>query len=706
MAKLTLTDLASLTNDPSATTTINNNNTAIETALENTLSRDGTTPNTMSADLDINTHHILNLAQATTAGHAVEYTQLQDRVDEMNTIRDEAEGFKNQAAGYAAATANDAEATAADVVSVNNILNEIILISDAFHNSYLGTFNSDPTVDNDGNPLTVGDIYYNSVLLSMRVWDGTVWQDVAAMTPTSNNEISNKIYINPVFRGTFLPETDDGVALGSTSKRFSDLFLASGAVINFNSSDVTITHNAASGGRLDFAGGSDGYYFSSTIAPSANDGAPLGSASVSWSDLFLASGAVINFNNSNVLLTHTANSLALTGVGTNGFSIDGALKVLGGYGTTNGSGNLAIGSTNTGTNNISIAWGDNSGKTLNLGYAAAGVFTPRYKFVDTGAFSPAVNDSAVLGTSALMWSDLFLASGAVINFNNGDYTLTHSSGVLTASGTLAATQLQADSNFYSTVISSNPIISFDSTDSITYGRSVNTWYFNIGGSTPIYVNGTTIGPGANDLTSLGTSGTAFSDLFLATGAVVGFGAGNYTLTHSTGILTASGDIRISSVGTNSASVVTIGGTQTLTNKTLTSPVISTPVISTIVNTGTLTLPTATSTILSNTGNVNLTGGFTATSYNDGTVSSGTLTPAAANGNFHHYTNNGAHTLAPPSAVCTMVIENTNGASAGIITTSSFTKVTGDTLNTTNANKFIFFITKTNSYSHLHVQALQ
>jgi phage gp45-like len=33
-----------------------------------------------------------------------------------------------------------------------------------------------------------------------------------------------------------------------------------------------------------------------------------------------------------------------------------------------------------------------------------------------------------------MWSDLFLASGAIINFNNGNLTLTHSSNALTLSG--------------------------------------------------------------------------------------------------------------------------------------------------------------------------------------------------------------------------------------------------------------------------------
>ena len=62
MAKLTLTDLANLTNQTTALTQINANGALIEAALENTLSRDGTTPNTMSAALDMNSKDILNVA--------------------------------------------------------------------------------------------------------------------------------------------------------------------------------------------------------------------------------------------------------------------------------------------------------------------------------------------------------------------------------------------------------------------------------------------------------------------------------------------------------------------------------------------------------------------------------------------------------------------------------------------------------------------
>jgi hypothetical protein len=73
MAKLTLFDLAS----GSFTVDLLNANFAlIETALENTLSRDGTSPNPMSASLDMNSNRILNLPTAATNGEPVTLGQL------------------------------------------------------------------------------------------------------------------------------------------------------------------------------------------------------------------------------------------------------------------------------------------------------------------------------------------------------------------------------------------------------------------------------------------------------------------------------------------------------------------------------------------------------------------------------------------------------------------------------------------------------
>jgi len=54
---------------------------------------------------------------------------------------------------------------------------------------------------------------------------------------------------------------------------------------------------------------------------------------------------------------------------------------------------------------------------------------------------------------------------------------------------------------------------------------------------------------ANDSGALGASGTAFSDLFLASGGVINWVAGNATLTHSTGLLTSNVPI---SLGTSNA----------------------------------------------------------------------------------------------------------------------------------------------------------
>jgi hypothetical protein len=51
--------------------------------------------------------------------------------------------------------------------------------------------------------------------------------------------------------------------------------------------------------------------------------------------------------------------------------------------------------------------------------------------IRSGNASPTTDDGAALGTTSLKWSDLFLASGAVINFNSGDVTITHSTDLLT-----------------------------------------------------------------------------------------------------------------------------------------------------------------------------------------------------------------------------------------------------------------------------------
>lgn len=107
----------------------------------------------------------------------------------------------------------------------------------------------------------------------------------------------------------------------------------------------------------------------------------------------------------------------------------------------------------------------------------------------------------------------------------------------------------------------------------------------------------------------------------------------------------------------------------------------------------------------------LTGGFDSDAEALGTITTGTVTPevdGSGTENFKTLTANGAFTLAPPSTSgnCTIIIQVTNGASAGAITTSGFTIVNGDTYETTSGNDYFFHIKKVGSFSSLTIEALQ
>lgn len=68
--------------------------------------------------------------------------------------------------------------------------------------------------------------------------------------------------------------------------------------------------------------------------------------------------------------------------------------------------------------------------------------------------------------------------------------------------------------------------------------------------------------------NIGNTTTGWAHLYMTSGGILDFGNGNVTITHATGVLTVgtSMDLRMTTAGTNATSVVTLGGTQTLSNK--------------------------------------------------------------------------------------------------------------------------------------------
>ena len=56
--------------------------------------------------------------------------------------------------------------------------------ADNFDDTYLGAKASDPSVDNDGDPLNAGDLYFNTTSSVLKYYDGSTWNNIEA-TDTS-----------------------------------------------------------------------------------------------------------------------------------------------------------------------------------------------------------------------------------------------------------------------------------------------------------------------------------------------------------------------------------------------------------------------------------------------------------------------------------------------------------------------------------------
>ena len=108
---------------------------------------------------------------------------------------------------------------------------------------------------------------------------------------------------------SLVPGTSDGAALGSITKQWSDLFLAEGAVINWDNGDATLTQV---GNVLTLAGANlvaDTITINTSFIPGVSGGVALGSVASMWEDIFFSSGSIINFDNGNVTLTHSVGAL-------------------------------------------------------------------------------------------------------------------------------------------------------------------------------------------------------------------------------------------------------------------------------------------------------------------------------------------------------------------------------------------------------------
>jgi len=111
------------------------------------------------------------------------------------------------ASGSATAAASSASSAAASAAAAAASL-------DNFDDRYLGPKSADPTVDNDGNALVTGALYYRSTSpAGMKVWDGAQWIDASAAQQAS---LVIYEYVATAGQTTFSGADANGVTLSYT----------------------------------------------------------------------------------------------------------------------------------------------------------------------------------------------------------------------------------------------------------------------------------------------------------------------------------------------------------------------------------------------------------------------------------------------------------------------------------------------------------
>ena len=297
-------------------------------------------------------------------------------------------------ASAAAASQTAAAASAASAASAY----------DSFDDRYLGVKASDPTVDNDGDPLSAGLLYFSSSENIMKVYDGASW--IAA---TSAGNVSLILYEYTATSGqtTFSGADDNAATLSYTVNNIqvvmngvildpsdytatngTSVVLASGAAANdliniyaFKSFTVADTVSASAGGtfsaNVSFADNAKAIFGAGSDLQIYHDGNNSLINDLGTGDLRLrsnGSGVIVEMSNGNDLaqflngsgeakLMHNGSEkLATTSTG---IDVTGAITT--DAITETSGGNVGIGQTNPDSESLlDLGSGENSGYTRKL----------------------------------------------------------------------------------------------------------------------------------------------------------------------------------------------------------------------------------------------------------------------------------------------------------------------------------------------------
>ena len=159
------------------------------------------------------------------------------------------------AATSATSAAASATAAATSATSAASSATSAEAAWDQFDDRYLGAKSSDPTVDNDGNALVAGAMYFNTVLPAMKVYTGSAWQLVS---PDTSNFVDKAIWTGKgVLIGASAASTPVALAAPSTNGYILSYSSAATSGLSWIANDVGDITSVTAGSGLS-GGGSAG----------------------------------------------------------------------------------------------------------------------------------------------------------------------------------------------------------------------------------------------------------------------------------------------------------------------------------------------------------------------------------------------------------------------------------------------------------------
>ena len=168
-----------------------------------------------------------------------------------STSETNAASSASSASTSATNAASSASAANSSAVSAANSAAAAATALDNFDDRYLGAKTSDPTVDNDGDPLVTGALYFNSIAGVMKIYDGASWIE------TSSASVGTLAKFNYTATGgqTVFSGADDNTAVlslsvGAEIVTLNGVVLEQGTDYTAIASAVTLTFGATAGDEV------------------------------------------------------------------------------------------------------------------------------------------------------------------------------------------------------------------------------------------------------------------------------------------------------------------------------------------------------------------------------------------------------------------------------------------------------------------------